>query len=114
MFCRANCSTPGASRLHWLQCGAQNHTSSAFLPSKADASANGFDEFTSVTLIVGSGFAVFWFFCVAAGGTRVGEASAPVADVIVIASTAAAAAARMGLRDVILITGLLRLVSIAT
>ena len=111
VFCRANCSTPGASRLHCVQCGAQNHTSRAFFPSKAEASANGFDDFTSVTLNVGSGFAVFsvfWFFCVEADGTRVGEASAPIDETIVSANTAAAAAARMCLRDVTSITGLLR------
>ena len=54
-FCRANCSTPGASRLQAAQCGAQNHTSIGLVPSNVVASATGFPVVTSVTFMTGSG-----------------------------------------------------------
>ena len=58
-FCRANCSTPGAARLHSVQFGAQNQTSSGFEPVNAEASAYGFPLRTSVTVIAGNGFTAF-------------------------------------------------------
>ncbi len=54
-FCRANCSTPGASPMHALQCGAQNQTSMGLVPSKVEASATCLPVFTSVTFMTGRG-----------------------------------------------------------
>ena len=58
-FCRANCSTPGASLLQAGQCGAQNQTNIGFVPSNVVASATGLPVFTSVTFMAGNGLVTF-------------------------------------------------------
>lgn len=59
LFCRTNRSTPGASRAHAVQCGAQNHTSNGFLPEKTLARFTDLPVRTSVTDTEGRGFVTF-------------------------------------------------------
>ena len=60
--------------MHAVQVGAQNHTSSGFFPSRAEANANGLPVLTSVTFITGNGLAVL--LALALAGVAVEAASA--------------------------------------
>ena len=87
-FCRANCSTPGASPMHALQCGAQNQTSIGLVPSKVEASATCLPVFTSVTLMTGRGL----FTTFAAADFVVVAVAAPAAPAFTIGDMKATSA----------------------
>ena len=99
-FCRANCSTPGASRLHADQWGAQNQTNNGFFPSNEAASATSFPVFTSVTFMTGSGLTDFFEVAdLTAGLFGAAPAIPPVPAAMTVVTTATSPSLARALRQ---------------